>query len=48
MYIMIKNFITKKHKPNPLKINTSKFNTDGFIEIPDVFNIQELSKVKSK
>lgn len=48
MYIMIKNFITKVHKPNPLKINTSKFNKDGFIEIPDVFNIQELSKVKSK
>ena len=38
----------KEHKSNPLKINTSKFNTDGFIEIQDVFNIQELSKVKRK
>ena len=41
-------FYKKEHKSNPLKINTSKFNTDGFIEIQDVFNIQELSKVKRK
>ncbi len=43
---MIKNFIIEKLKSNPLNINTSKFERDGFIEIQDVFSIHELSKIK--